>query len=520
MTAEQTNDEFPLKMGSPEEFERLESLFRSSGFDEQTVCRALKISDLSRLGETKLDESDPSTDLPGRVKLLIRLFLLMEAIGREEAGQYLDEASLDLLLGLDVLRVVRADGGEAYFATVLISPVAGLLIASDRYKNVDGSPFIPPADVVFPPIFLGTLRFLKNLRLSPVRDALDLCSGSGVAALVLSRHAERVVASDITARATHFAEFNRRLNRCLNVEVVRSDLYSAMKGRTFDYIVSHPPYMPSLSNTFIYRDGGATGEELVKAVVEGVPEFLRPGGTFYCVSAGWDTTEGPFESRLRGWLSDHGSEFDIIFALFRDILPEKLANDLAERAGPLDPSESPQWIALFRKNGMRRLVYGAMTIHRRAGREEGGEAGPPALTQHLRLGALTDGSCFEWMLGWQRWRARKEAGGELASAIAGLRPRLGNSLQVKVTYTIQQGTLVASEVILETERPFQAATRIDLWAMPVTSNFDGGKTVAEVFENARAASMLPEDIDLNDFSHLVANMIERGYLELDRAPFG
>jgi hypothetical protein len=55
--------------------------------------------------------------------------------------------------------------------------------------------------------------------------------------------------------------------------------------------------------------------------------------------------------------------------------------------------------------------------------------------------------------------------------------------------------------------------------MPVTSNFDGGVTVAEVFENARRSSMLPENLDLNDFSVLVVNMIERGYLELDPAPF-
>ncbi len=515
MAAEQTNDEFPLKMGSVEDFARVESLFRSTGFDEETVCRALNISDLSRLGGTKLDESDASAGLSASVKLFIRLLLLMEVVGREEVEQAIDEASLGALLAMDVLRA----SGDGYFSTVLISPVAGLWIASDRYKNIDDSPFIPPADVVFPPIFLGTLRFLKNLPLIRARDALDLCSGSGVAALALSRYAERVVASDITARATHFAEFNRRLNRCHNVEVVQSDLYSAMKGRTFDYILSHPPYMPSLSNTFIYRDGGATGEALVKGVVEGAPKFLRPGGIFYCVTAGWDTTDAPFEARLRGWLGEYQSEFDIIFALFRDMLAEKLAYDLAERAGPLDPSEPPQWLALFKEGGLLRLVYGVVNMRRRAEPLEEPGSPAPALTQHLRLGDLTDGSCFEWMQEWQRWRAEREASGELPSAVSRLRPRLGRALQVKVTYAIREGTLVASDVVLETERPFQAATRIDLWAMPVTSNFDGGKTVAEVFENARKASMLPDNLDLNDFSLLVANMIERGYLELDRAPF-
>ncbi|HVF89629.1 MAG TPA: methyltransferase, partial [Blastocatellia bacterium] len=457
MSAEQTSDAFPLKLGSVEEFERIESFFRSAGFDEEAVCRALKVPDLSKLGETRLDESDPSAGISGRLRLLIKLFLMLDPVGREEVEREIDEASLGSLLALDVLRAGGKEaGGEEYCSTVLISPVAGLLVVSDRYRNADESPFIPPADIVFPPIFLGTLRFLKNLPLSPAKDALDLCSGSGVAALVLSRYAERVVASDITARSAHFAEFNRSLNRCFNVEVAQSDLYSSLKGRTFDYIVSHPPYMPSLSNFLIYRDGGATGESLVKGVVAGLPEFLRPGGTFYCVTSGWDTTEGPFEARMRGWLAEHQSEFDVIFALFRTMTPEKLAGELAERSGSLDHSEPGQWMEVFGKGGMQRLVYGAMIIHRRAGGAGEREARIPALTQHLRLGELTDGSCFTWMLQWQLWRAGKEAGGELTSAVAGLRPRLASSLKVKVTYAVEQGTLVPSGVVLETERPFQA----------------------------------------------------------------
>src|SRR5215213_8900406 len=480
MGAEETSVEVPLKMGSVEEFERVESFFKATGFDEEAVCRALKVPDLSQLGETKLDESGAAEGISDRLRLLIKLFLMLDPVDCEEVEREIDEASLAFLLALDVLRAGgQGAGSEKYYSTVLISPVAGLLLASDRYRNVDDSPFIPPADIVFPPIFLGTLRFLKNLPLSPAKDALDLCSGSGVAALALSRCAERVVASDVTARAAHFAEFNRSLNRCFNVEVAQSDLYSSLKGRAFDYIVSHPPYMPSLSNFLIYRDGGATGESLVKGVVEGLPEFLRPGGTFYCVTSGWDTTEGPFEARMRGWLAEHQGEFDVIFALFRTMSPEKLAVELAERSGSLDRSEPGQWMEIFGKGGMLRLVYGVMVIHRRAAPVDERGARIPALTQHLRLGELTDGSCFMWMLQWQLCRAGKEAGGELTSAVSGLRPRLGSSLQVKVSYVVREGTLAPSEVVLETEWPFQAATRVDLWAMPVTSNFDGGITVAE-----------------------------------------
>jgi hypothetical protein len=321
--------------------------------------------------------------------------------------------------------------------------------------------------------------------------------------LVLSRCAERVTASDITARATHFAEFNRRLNRCSNVEVVQSDLYSAISDRDFDRIIAHPPYVPSLSMEQIYRDGGETGEALVKRIIEGLPEMLRQGGTFYGVCAGWDTRAGSFEERARGWLGEARDDFDVIFAFNNDMSPERLAKQLAEQG-----SDS-RWDERFADAGLERLVYGAIVIDRP---ERSGDIAP--MTARVRLGALTDGECFDWTLAWRRQRAQMEAGGIFYSTISRLTPRLGEHLRVKVTYRIEEGALAPADVVLESERPFPAATRIDLWMMPVIANFNGERSVAEVYEMARDCSMLPPAFGPDDFTRLAADMIERGYLEL------
>ncbi len=133
----------------------------------------------------------------------------------------------------------------------------------------------------------------------------------------------------------------------------------------------------------------------------------------------------------------------------------------------------------------------------------------------VRLGALTDGESFERMLLWRSRRAQMEASGELSSIISRATPRLGARLKAKLTYAVAEGALALSEAVLESEEPFPAATRIDVWMLPVVAQFDGRQTVAEIYEAARRREMLPEAFSLDDFTALAVNMIERGYLEID-----
>src|SRR5439155_20466419 len=197
----------------------------------------------------------------------------------------IDPSELGALEALDLLRPGAL--GHCY-SPAFVYPVAGFVIASDRHDSPDGSDLVLASDVVFPALDAGTLRFLGVIPRSPARDALDLCAGTGIAALVLSRHVERVVAADITPRAGHFATFNARLNGRTNVEVVQGDLYEAVAGRTFDRIVAHPPYVPALEQARVFRDGGDTGETVLRRIVAELPRYLRPGGALYCVAAGWD----------------------------------------------------------------------------------------------------------------------------------------------------------------------------------------------------------------------------------------
>jgi len=506
---------FPLRLGGAEDFARVESLLKLSGFDEATICRMLDLGEMADLSSVKPEQVDLSKEGSATLAVLIRIFLFSQPIPRADVEQLIDAATLESLVALDVFRIgaFGADTKtEMYYSPVFLYPVEGLLIASDRHNNPDGSAFFPPPDIVFPAINAGSLSFLRIIPKTPTASVLDLCSGSGVAALALNNCSERVVASDITARATHFADFNRLLNRCSRVEVRQGDLYASVEGEMFDRIVAHPPYVPSLSKTVIYRDGGETGETLVRRIIEKLPAHLRPGGTYYSICVGLDTDEGGFEQRVRTWLGESQDEFDVIFAFSDERSPARFVREVTALTRSEDPSEIGRWDDLFSSIGARKLVYGALVIHRKAEESDAGagRASQP-LTARPRLSASTDGASFEWALDWHHWRSRPDSGEEISNAT----PRLAPFLRVKVIHRVRDNQLVPAEFMLESDKPFVSVTKVDPWIVPLIAEFDGQRSTAELYQAARDVSALPESFSLGDFIGMVAILIERGYLEID-----
>jgi ribosomal protein L3 glutamine methyltransferase len=124
-----------------------------------------------------------------------------------------------------------------------------------------------------------------------IKSVLDLCTGSGCLA-ILSAHAfpdARIDAADISPPALAVARRNVRDHRLgRRIQLVKSDLYSKLRGKRYDLIVCNPPYVTSASMRRLPPEfrhepalalaGGADGLDVVRRIVAKSSAHLKPGG--------------------------------------------------------------------------------------------------------------------------------------------------------------------------------------------------------------------------------------------------
>jgi ribosomal protein L3 glutamine methyltransferase len=157
-----------------------------------------------------------------------------------------------------------------------------------------GMPFFVDERVLIPRSPIAELiekHFQTWIEPEQVETILDLCTGSGCIAIACAEafpHA-RVDGADISRDALAVAEINvERFEMQEQVELVRSDLYSALQGRRYDIIVSNPPYvdaqdMASLPDEYRHEPelalaAGPTGLDLVLTILYEAADHIKPGG--------------------------------------------------------------------------------------------------------------------------------------------------------------------------------------------------------------------------------------------------
>ena len=494
----------PLRLGASEDFALIRSVLHEASFDEQTICSTFRLGDMSDVAQLRVADIDQS-GVSYQLQILCRLFLVLGLVPRTEVERAFDERVTGAFLSLGLLG--RGEFGDNFYANVLLYPVHGLIIASDREINPDGSRITRLTDLVFPAIYEGTLQFLRLLP-ELQGDALDLCAGTGIGAFALSRTYQRAFALDISVRASVFARFNQLLNGRENVEVLQGDLYEPVAGQTFDCIVAHPPYVPSLTLETVWRDGGVTGDLFVRRIVEGLPSYLRPGGCAMMLTQAVDTKAGVFEEQVRQWLGAAGDEFDIIFARKTDRSPEQVLQLLFKK-GP-DPAAATLGEE-FRRAGVVNMPYGALFM-RRVSRSPD----QASWTIRPQLSSDTSGADFQATFALHDRVSRPHFAADLART----KPRLAPRLEVTVTHVVDEGSLVPAEYVFDTGRPFAKRAQFDPWAVPLFMRFDGSATVKEIYEVARAEDEMAPEFGLEDFILLVTRSIEAGFLILSPEELG
>ena len=235
----------------------------------------------------------------------------------------------------------------------------------------------------------GASLTLSGLMLqAPVASALDLGTGCGIQALHASRHAGRVVATDISVRALELAAFNARLNGVGNIEFRHGSLFDPVARERFDHIVTNPPFVITPRRVGVpeyeYRDGGMVGDALVEAVIVGAAGFLAPGGVAQLL-ANWEYRGGgdAFE-RVGGWLDTAAASGLDAWVIERDVqdaaeYAETWIRDGGTRPGtPEFDALLAAWLDDFAARDVTSVGFGYVLVRRP-------EAGAPTLRRLERL---------------------------------------------------------------------------------------------------------------------------------------
>jgi ribosomal protein L3 glutamine methyltransferase len=166
-----------------------------------------------------------------------------------------------------------------------------------------------------------------------VQSALDLCTGSGCLAVLLAHYFPNadVDAADISSDALAVAQRNVAEHGMQDrINLIRSDLLSNLTEKTYDLIISNPPYVTTMAMAELpaeYRHepaialaGGDDGLDAVRTILAKAAPFLGPDGLLLVeVGHNRDATEAAFPRLPFTWLTTTGND-ESVFLLRRDDL--------------------------------------------------------------------------------------------------------------------------------------------------------------------------------------------------------
>jgi SAM-dependent methyltransferase len=480
-------------------------LLQSADYSDEYICRRFN---LDRPEEFELDRKkrEPLSSLESAADILLTLFLAGEPVSLETARKFLGAKEVTLLAGMGLL-VLDSDAHRCY-ASVALYPVGDIYIASDRWSNPDGSQLAGPQDTVYPAFIPNTRLFLRHLPERPGGKYLDLCAGTGIAALMAARHgADQAFSGDISDRSTRFAEFNRRLNAISNAQMVTSDLYRSFEGDHFDVISAHPPYVPTIQPKWIFFSGGKDGEEITRRIIEGLPRYLNDGGIFMCLTMGGDRIDQPFEDRIRAWLGSSEREFDVAFLARREIDPLEFALR-ANRETIRSREESELWVQQIKNLRIASLAYGFICIQRRAGAHR-------TFTIRRRPSPKTSRAPWEWLLKWET----EACSDRLTRRILDSPLHASQAAEFEVLHKLDQGAWNPSSYKLHIDYPFDMECAAQPWMAHLISLCDGKATGREVFRILIENNALPKTTPEHEFARAAASLISGGFVEVEEFRF-
>lgn len=205
---------------------------------------------------------------------LFQILLLGGKYSYEKITEILEKDFIDALLEVGFF---INDNGVIYSEYSIVSYMGFYFVVSIL-------PDYPSARSKNQEVYIGmdTYRLTSILPKKRITSHLDLCTGSGIQAIVESPFLKKTVALDVNANVIPVLRFNLVLNDVEDkITVVESDLYKKLnENEMFDLITANPPFIPIPEGLpfSIAGDGGSDGLAVIDKIIEGFDKYLQIGG--------------------------------------------------------------------------------------------------------------------------------------------------------------------------------------------------------------------------------------------------
>jgi len=162
-----------------------------------------------------------------------------------------------------------------------------------------------------------------------------------IAALLVARGAQHVVATDTSGRALRCAADNiQRLRIESKISLLEADLFP---DGTADLIVCNPPWLPAKSHTSIERTVYDPGSRMLKLFLDGAAAHLNNNGEAWLVMSNLAENIGLREvDDLQNWIAEAG----LVVVEKTDVAPRH--GKSRNQSDPLYAARSKEVTSLYR----------------------------------------------------------------------------------------------------------------------------------------------------------------------------
>ncbi len=312
--------------------------------------------------------------------VLVRLLVLGDEVRVRDLDAALPRTGTLGAVGTGLVASSGSEPDDAVRPLVDLRPYAaddaGWWLASDLSELATGRP-LRPDHVLGVGGASATLAQWTPRR--AVRRALDVGTGCGVQAFHAARHAESIVATDVSRRALGFAAFNGTLNAAADgpfagrtLDLRHGSLLDPVREDAggFDLVVSNPPFVitPRAAGVplYEYRDGGLGGDAVVQRLVSEVGDLLADGGVAQLLG-NWEHRDGlDWRERVAAWLPADVQAWVVQREVQdRAEYAETWARDGGHRPGTREHDALvAAWLADFEARGVQAVGFGVVTLRR------------------------------------------------------------------------------------------------------------------------------------------------------------